>query len=97
MKIRKSSIVISIAGLSMAIFSAPVARAETFVFSSSSLTNLNPASATINGGFTKFPAGKGLYIQQCNEPVGAARPTICSDTVQVWVSDTAMGATKSTA
>ena len=80
----------------MAIFSAPVASAETFVFSSGPLTNLNPASATINGGFTKFPAGKGLYIQQCNEPVGAARPTICSDTVQVWVSDTAMGATKST-
>jgi hypothetical protein len=96
MRIRKSSIVIAIAGLSMAIFSAPIARAETFVFSSSSLTNLNPASATINGGFTKFPAGKGLYIQQCNEPVGTARPTICSGTIQVWVSDTGRGAAKST-
>ena len=80
----------------MAIFSAPIARAETFVFSSSSLTNLNPASATINGGFTKFPTGKGLYIQQCNEPVGTARPTICSGTIQVWVSDTGRGAAKST-
>jgi hypothetical protein len=80
----------------MAIFSAPVASAETFVFSSGPLTNLNPATATINGGFTKFPAGKGLYIQQCNEPVGTARPTICSGSVQVWVSDTARGATKST-
>jgi hypothetical protein len=96
MRIRKSSIVIAIAGLCMAIFSAPVARAETFVFSSGPLTNLNPATATINGGFTKFPAGKGLYIQQCNEPVGTARPTICSGTIQVWVSDTARGAAKST-
>lgn len=96
MKIRKSSIVIAIAGLSMAIFSAPIASAETFVFSSGPLTNLNPATATINGGFTKFPAGKGLYIQQCNEPVGTARPTICSGTIQVWVSDTARGAAKST-
>ena len=80
----------------MAIFSAPIASAETFVFSSGPLTNLNPATATINGGFTKFPAGKGLYIQQCNEPVGTARPTICSGTIQVWVSDTARGAAKST-
>ena len=79
-----------------ALLAAPAAKAETFIFASSSLTNLNPASAVINGGFTKFPEGKGLYIQQCNEPVGAARPTICSGTIQVWVSDTARGAAKST-
>ena len=93
MRVRKSTILIAIAAIASAIFSAPAARAETFVFSSSPLTNLNPASAVINGGFTKFPAGKGLYIRQCNEPIGTARPTICSDTVQVWVSDTAVGAT----
>lgn len=96
MRIRKSSIVIAITALSLAIFSAPVAKAETFVFSSGPLTNLNPASATINGGFTKFPAGKGLYIQQCNEPVGTARPTICSGSIQIWISDTGRGAAKST-
>lgn len=76
--------------------SAPLAFAETFKFTSSPLTNLNPAGATINGGFTAFPAGKGLYIQQCVEPVAGARPTICSDAVEVWVSDSAQGATKST-
>lgn len=96
MRIRKSSIVIAISALSLAILSAPVAKAETFTFSSDPLTNLNPATATINGGFTKFPAGKGLYIQQCNEPVGTARPTICSGSIQVWVSDTGRGAAKST-
>jgi hypothetical protein len=76
--------------------SAPQAFAETFKFTSSPLTNLNPAGATINGGFTAFPAGKGLYIQQCVEPVAGARPTICSDAVEVWVSDVSQGATKST-
>jgi len=77
--------------------SAPQAFAETFKFSSSPLTNLNPAGATINGGFTAFPAGKGLYIQQCIEPVAGARPIICSDTVQVWVSDSGTpGTVKST-
>lgn len=77
--------------------SAPQAHAETFKFSSSPLTNLNPAGATINGGFTAFPAGKGLYIQQCIEPVAGTRPTICSETVQVWVSDSgAPGTVKST-
>jgi hypothetical protein len=96
MKNRKRLTVISMLALISALIAAPAAKAETFIFASSSLTNLNPTSAVINGGFTKFPAGKGLYIQQCNEPVGTARPTICSGSVQVWVSDTAMGATKST-
>jgi hypothetical protein len=85
--IRPTLISITIAALLVGFIAAPSAQAETFAFSSSPLTNLNPAGATINGGFTKFPAGKGLYIQQCNEPVAGARPTICSSTVQVWVSD----------
>lgn len=65
---------------------APQARAETFGWASAPLTNLDPAGAKINGGFTKFPAGKGMYIQQCIAPVGNARPATCSDTIQVWVS-----------
>ena len=87
MNIRRSAITIIISALLTGFISAPLAQAETFAFSSSPLTNLNPAGATINGGFTKFPAGKGLYISQCVEPVAGARPAICSETVQVWVSD----------
>jgi hypothetical protein len=68
--------------------SAAPSNAETFVFSSGPLTNLNPAGATINGGFTKFPSGSGMYIQQCIAPVGTARPITCSDTLQLWVSAT---------
>lgn len=68
------------------VISAAPSHAETFAFTSGSLTNLNPAGATINGGFTKFPTGSGMYIQQCLAPVGTARPVTCSDTLQLWVS-----------
>jgi hypothetical protein len=27
-----------------------------------------------------------MYIQQCTEPVGSARPATCSDTIQLWVT-----------
>lgn len=95
--IRRSAITITISALLVGFMKTPSAQAETFAFASAPLTNLNPAGATINGGFSKFPAGKGLYIQQCIEPVAGARPTICSDTVQVWVSDSgASGTVKST-
>jgi hypothetical protein len=66
----------------------PAAQAETFVFQSSPLTNLDPAGAKINGGFTAFPANTGLYIQQCIAPVGNARPALCDDAIQLWVTDT---------
>jgi hypothetical protein len=96
-ELRRSATVMTIAALLFGFMSAPAAQAETFAFSSSPLTNLNPAGATINGGFTKFPAGKGLYISQCTEPVTGGRPAICSDTVQVWVSDSGeRGTVKST-
>jgi hypothetical protein len=62
--------------------------APTFGWASSPLTNLDPAGATINGGFTSFPSKAGLYIQECIAPVGTARPTTCSDTLQLWVTAT---------
>lgn len=92
-ELRRSAIAMTIAALLFGFMSAPAAQAETFAFSSSPLTNLNPAGATINGGFSKFPAGKGLYIQQCIEPVGGARPTLCSSTVQVWVTESGLAGT----
>jgi len=68
------------------VLSAAPSHAETFAFASSPLTNLNPAGSTINGGFTKFPTGSAMYIQQCIAPVATARPVTCSDTLQLWVS-----------
>lgn len=77
-----ASLVLAISVLSF----APQASAETFGWSSGPLTDLDPAGATINGGFTKFPTKAGMYIQQCVEPVGTARPATCSDTLQLWVT-----------
>ena len=75
-----------IAGIAISLVSVNPSHAETFAFSSSPLTNLDPSGATINGGFTKFPTKAGMYIQQCIAPVGTARPATCSDTIQLWVS-----------
>lgn len=86
MKKRSVIIACAIAIASLGI-TAP-AQAETFAFASGPLTNLDPAGATINGGFTKFPTTAGMYIQQCVEPVGTARPVTCSDTIQLWVTAT---------
>jgi hypothetical protein len=77
-----TSIVIAVAAIGI---TAP-AQAETFAFASGPLTNLDPAGATINGGFTAFPTKAGMYIQQCVAPVGMARPATCSDTIQLWVT-----------
>lgn len=77
-----ASLVIAVSTLGF----APQASAETFSWSSAPLTNLDPAGATINGGFTKFPTKAGMYIQQCIAPVGTARPATCSDTLQLWVT-----------
>lgn len=84
MKIRSLFTVLVLAFSTLAL--VPQAQAETFAWASAPLTNLDPAGTKINGGFTKFPAGKGMYIQQCVEPVGTARPATCSETNQLWVS-----------
>jgi hypothetical protein len=81
----RSTITAVLIAISSLVF-ATNAQAETFGWASSPLTNLDPAGATINGGFTKFPTKAGMYIQQCVAPVGTARPVTCSDTLQVWVT-----------
>ncbi len=74
------------AGLLISLASSYPVQAETFAFASSPLTNLDPAGATINGGFTKFPTTSGMYITECVAPVGNARPTTCSDTQTLWIT-----------
>jgi hypothetical protein len=83
---KKLITLISIFALALPVVSAPSASAETFVFQSAPLTNLDPAGATVNGGFTKFTTKGGMYIQQCIAPVAGARPATCSDDLQLWVS-----------
>jgi hypothetical protein len=83
---KKLITLISILALALPVVSAPSASAETFVFQSAPLTNLDPAGATINGGFTKFTDKGGMYMQQCIAPVAGARPATCSDELQLWIS-----------
>ena len=83
----KTRSVIAAVAIALSTFAfAPQANAETFAWASAPLTNLDPAGATINGGFTKFPTKAGMYIQQCIAPVGSARPATCSDTLQAWIT-----------
>ena len=82
----KSSVIALVIAIAALVPFAPSASAATFKFQSAPLTNLDPAGATINGGFTAFPTKAGMYIQQCTEPVGSARPATCSDTIQLWVT-----------
>ncbi len=82
----KSSLTAALIAVASLVPFAQSANAATFKFQSGPLTNLDPAGATINGGFTAFPTKAGMYIQQCTEPVGGARPATCSDTVQLWVT-----------
>lgn len=83
---KKLLTLISIFALALPVMSAPSASAETFVFASGPRTDLDPAGATINGGFSKFTTKSGMYIQQCVAPVAGARPAVCSDELQLWVS-----------
>ena len=83
---KKLITLISIFALALPVVSAPSASAETFVFQSAPLTNLDPAGATVNGGFTKFTDKGGMYMQQCIAPVAGARPATCSDELQLWIS-----------
>jgi hypothetical protein len=83
---KKVLTLISVLALAIPVLSAPSASAETFVFQSGPLTNLDPAGATINGGFTKFTDKGGMYMQQCIAPVAGARPATCSDELQLWIS-----------
>jgi hypothetical protein len=82
----KSSVTAVLIAVASLVPFAQSANAATFKFQSGPLTNLDPAGATINGGFTAFPTKAGMYIQQCTEPVGTARPATCSDTIQLWVT-----------
>ena len=82
----KSSVTAVLIAVASLVPFAQSANAATFKFQSGPLTNLDPAGATINGGFTAFPTKAGMYIQQCTEPVGSARPATCSDTIQLWVT-----------
>lgn len=66
------------------------AQAANTKFNGGPLTNLD-SPASIHIALSNFPTKGGLYVMQCVEGVAGARPTLCNNAVQLWVS-TANGA-----
>lgn len=69
-------------------FLAPVqVHAAETKFTGAPLTNLESQGATINIMLLGVPARGGLYIQECVEAAAGARPSICNNAVQLWISN----------
>lgn len=68
----------------------PSAHAANTKFNGGPLTNLD-SPASIHIALSSFPTKGGLYVMQCAEGVAGARPTLCNNSVQLWIS-TAQGA-----
>ncbi|CAN2241325.1 hypothetical protein MCEMKE157_01050 [actinobacterium SCGC AAA044-D11] len=67
------------------------AQAAQTKFVGGPLTNLAPQGAVINAQLSEVPTRAGLYMQQCVESAAGARPTLCNEAAQLWIS-TAQGA-----
>ena len=67
------------------------AQAAQTKFVGGPLTNLEPQGAVINAQLSEVPTRAGLYMQQCVESAAGARPTLCNEDAQLWIS-TAQGA-----
>lgn len=67
------------------------AHAAQTKFFGGPLTNLEPKGAVINAQLSEVPTRAGLYMQQCVESAAGARPTLCNEAAQLWIS-TAQGA-----
>ena len=67
------------------------AHAAQTKFVGGPLTNLEAKGAVINAQLSEVPTRAGLYMQQCVESASGARPTLCNEAAQLWIS-TATGA-----
>ena len=63
------------------------AQAAETKFTGAPLTNLDSQGATINIMLLGVPAKGGLYIQECVEAAAGARPSLCNNAVQLWISN----------
>ena len=84
---RKMKKIVVVAALVVS-FLAPVqVQAAETKFTGAPLTNLESQGATINIMLLGVPARGGLYIQECVEAAAGARPSICNNAVQLWISN----------
>lgn len=84
---KKLAIVIALIAAAMIPTNAHAAQTK---FMGGPLTNLD-SPASIHIALSNFPTKGGLYVMECVEGVAGARPTLCNNAVQLWVS-TANGA-----
>lgn len=78
--------VILVLALIAGILAPTQAQAAQTVFMGGPLTNLD-SPASIHIALSNFPTKGGLYVMECVEGVGGARPTLCNAAVQLWVSN----------
>jgi len=62
------------------------AHAAQTSFMGGPLTNLDASTATVHIALGNFPKSGGLYIQECVQAAAGLRPTLCNNTVQLWIS-----------
>ena len=63
------------------------AQAAETQFTGAPLTNVESQGATINIMLLGVPTKGGLYLQQCVEAAAGARPSLCNNPVQLWISN----------
>ena len=79
--------IVVVLALAASVLMPSSAQAAETKFTGAPLTNLDSQGATINIMLLGVPARGGLYIQQCVETVAGARPSLCNNAVQLWISN----------
>ena len=83
--------IVLVLALAVSVLVPTGAHAAQTKFVGGPLTNLAPQGAVINAQLSEVPTRAGLYMQQCVESAAGARPTLCNEAAQLWIS-TAQGA-----
>jgi len=84
---RKMKKIVVVLALAASVLMPSSAQAAETKFTGAPLTNLDSQGATINIMLLGVPARGGLYIQQCVETAAGARPSLCNNAVQLWISN----------
>ena len=79
--------IVVVLALAASVLMPSSAQAAETKFTGAPLTNLDSQGATINIMLLGVPARGGLYIQQCVETAAGARPSLCNNAVQLWISN----------
>ena len=87
----KSRLLVTVA-LMFAFGAAPASAATMSVTLSKTTSIANEEK--VNVTITNFPTKAGIYLQQCVEPVGGARPAACNRATQLWVTSQPGGSFK---